>query len=145
VPHASLSRLDPPVAAALDGAVRRAAPADDSGTPIEEFERLARQFNLVAGIQEVTVADLQRLLAAGKWPIAYLDRAMFDLKPRRRARYPLGEAKIHTVIPSRGTAAAVTFHDPLPPRITRKSMHLFRLAYEPLGSRCVVCSKQETT
>jgi hypothetical protein len=112
------------------------------GTPIEELERLARLFNLVAEIQEVTVADLPSLLAAEKWPIAYLDRAIFALKLRQRARHRLRAAKIHTVIPIRVTAAFVAFHDPLRPGVTRKSIRLFRLAYERLGGYCVVCSKK---
>jgi len=126
-----------------ESAIEAEARLEEDGTPIEELERLARLFNLVAEIQEVTVVDLQRLLADGKWPIAFLDRAVFDLTPSQRARHLLRDARIHTVIPTRVTAASITFHDPLPPRITPKSIRLFRLAYERLGSRCVICSMQE--
>src|SRR6266571_2622238 len=45
------------------------------GTPIDELERLARQFGLVAEMQEATVEDLRRILAEGKLPIALIDRA----------------------------------------------------------------------
>src|SRR5439155_4625958 len=92
------------------------------GTLIDELERLARQFNLVAEIQETTVEDLQRILAEGRLPIAYIDRAVFDMTPRQRAKHRLRDAKIHTVIPTQVSAASVTYHDPLPPRVTRKSI-----------------------
>jgi len=35
------------------------------------------------------------------------------------------------------------YHDPLPPRVTRKSIRLFQLAHRLLGSCCVVCSKPD--
>jgi hypothetical protein len=112
------------------------------GTGIAELERLARLFGLIAHVQEVTVEQLRPLLAEGKLAIAYIDRAVFDLSPRERAGHPLREARIHTVIPTRVTASIVTYHDPLPPgRIIRRSMRLFRSAYERLGNHCVVCSR----
>lgn len=120
-----------------------AARIDEDGLEIGELERLARQFHLLAEIQDVPVGELRHILAAGKVPLAYLDRALFDLRPLQRARHRLRDAKMHVVVPVRVTAASVTYHDPLPPRITRKSLRLFRLAYERLGSRCVVCSKRE--
>lgn len=110
------------------------------GTPIEEAERLARQYGLAAEIQETTVADLRRILAEGKLPISYIDRAVFDLTPRQRLRHVLRHAKIHVVVPVRLTAASVTFHDPLPPRIARRSVRLFRQAHGLLGNYSVVCS-----
>lgn len=112
-----------------------------NGTPIDELERLARQFRLEAEIEETTVAELRSILAEGKLPIAYLDRAVFELRPRQRARHSLRDAIIHTVIPTRVTAKSVTFHDPRQPQSTRKTVRLFRQAYLSLGGRCVVCSK----
>jgi ABC-type bacteriocin/lantibiotic exporter with double-glycine peptidase domain len=115
---------------------------EEDGTEIGELERLARQFGLVAEIQEATVEQLRQFLATGKLAMAYIDRAVFDLTPHQRAKHSLRAAKIHVVVPTRITAKAVTFHDPRPPaRIVRKSIRLFRSAYERLGSRCVVCSK----
>ena len=113
------------------------------GTEVGELDRLARQFGLVADIRERTIDELGQLLAEGKLPIAYVDRALFDLSPAARAQHSLRAAKIHTVVPTRVTEASVAYHDPLPPRATRRSIRLFRLAYEGLGSRCVVCSKRE--
>jgi hypothetical protein len=110
------------------------------GTPIEELGRLARRYHLTAEIQETTVEDLRRILAEGRLPIAYIDRAVFDLTPRQRLRHSIRDAQIHTVVPTRLSAATVTFHDPLPPRVTRKSVRLFRVAHGLLGSYCVVCS-----
>jgi hypothetical protein len=116
---------------------------EEDGTPIEELERLARQHGLMAEIQETTVEALRQILAQGKLPIAYLDRAVFELNPRQRARHSLRQARIHTVVPTRVTAAYVTFHDPLPPRVARRSVGLFRHAHGLLGGYCVVCSQRE--
>jgi hypothetical protein len=119
------------------------ASVQERGTHIDELERLARRFHLVAEIQETNPRDLRRILAEGKRPIAYIDRAVFDLTPRERSRHSLRIAKIHTVIPIRVSARSITFHDPRPPRITRKSLRLFRRAHRLLGSYCVVCWEPE--
>ncbi len=116
---------------------------EPDGTEIGELERLARQFGLVADIQEASTAQLRQLLEQGKVPIAYIDRAIFDLSPHERARHSIRDGKIHTVIPTQVTAGFVTYHDPRPPRITRKTIRLFRRAYEGLGGVCVVCSKPD--
>jgi ABC-type bacteriocin/lantibiotic exporter with double-glycine peptidase domain len=55
---------------------------EEGGTPLEELERLARQFGLVAEIHERTVEQIRRLIAEGELAIVYLDRAVFDLTPR---------------------------------------------------------------
>jgi hypothetical protein len=117
---------------------------EDRGTPIEEVERLARRFGLVADIQEPTIDEIRMLLAEGKLPLACIDRSVFDLTPQQRKRLSIRDAKMHMVVPSRVSAASVTFHDPLPPCITRKSIRLFRLAYERLGNTSVICSKPDT-
>jgi hypothetical protein len=117
---------------------------EPGGTQIGELERLARLCGLVADVQEIPVEQLQELLAAGKLVMAYIDRAVFDLTPRQRAGRSLRAAKMHVVVPVHVTATSVTYHDPLSPaRIVRKSLRLFRSAYERLGSHCVVCSKSE--
>ena len=116
----------------------------EDGTEIAELERLARQFGLLAEIQDPTVEEIQQLLAEGRLAMAYIDRAVFDLTPRQRASHSLRDAKMHVVVPIRITAEAVTYHDPRPPaRIVRRSIRLFRPAYERLGSHCVVCSRPE--
>jgi hypothetical protein len=56
---------------------------EPDGTEIGELERVARQFGLVADIQESTVEQLRELLVEGKYPIAYIDRAVFELRPIR--------------------------------------------------------------
>jgi hypothetical protein len=117
---------------------------EEDGTEIGELARLARQFGLVADIQEAAVEQLRQFLAEGKLVMAYIDRAVFTLTPRQRARHLLRDAKIHVVVPTRITAGSVSYHDPLPPaRIVRRSIRLFRSAYERLGSHCVVCTKPE--
>jgi len=116
---------------------------EPGGTEIGELERLARQYGLVANIQVATVDVLQQLVAEGKFPIAYIDRAVFDLSPAQRIHHSLRDAKIHVVIPARITAATVTYHDPLSSHVIRKTIRLFRRAYDCLGSHCIVCSKPE--
>ncbi len=116
---------------------------DPQGTRIDELARLARQFGLVACVQEVPIEQLRESIAEGKLAIAYIDRAVFDHTPRQRVAHPLRNARIHTVIPTRITAGAVTYHDPMPPARIRRSLRLFRSAYERLGSHCVVCSRPE--
>jgi len=111
------------------------------GTRIDDLERLARRFDVVAEIQCTTVEDLRRLLAEDRLPIAYIDRAVFDLTPRQRSMHSIRGAKIHTVIPIRVTGTSVWLNDPMRPRIIRKSIRLFQLAHRLLGSLCVVCSK----
>jgi hypothetical protein len=114
---------------------------EGEGTLIDELERLAREFHLRAEIQETTVEQLQQILLEGKLPIAYIDRAIFKLRPPQRARHSIRDAIIHTVIPTRVTAGSVTFHDPRLPQVTRKTMRLFRQAYLSLGGHCVVCAR----
>jgi hypothetical protein len=114
----------------------------EGGTAIEELERIARQFGLAADIQERTVEQLRQLLAEGKLAIAYLDRAVFNLTPLQRATHLPSDAKVHAVVPIRVTDASITFHDPLPPRVTRRSIRLFREAHQLFDNACVVCSKR---
>jgi ABC-type bacteriocin/lantibiotic exporter with double-glycine peptidase domain len=112
------------------------------GILINELERLARHFHLVAGIQDTTVEELQKILADGKLPIAFIDRVVFDLTPEGRRTHSIRDAIIHTVIPTQVTAKSVTYHDPRQGQVTRKTIRLFHRAYMGLGGRCVVCSKQ---
>jgi ABC-type bacteriocin/lantibiotic exporter with double-glycine peptidase domain len=42
-----------------ESAIEAVATMEDEGAPIEEIERLARRFGLIAEIQETTVADLR--------------------------------------------------------------------------------------
>jgi beta-phosphoglucomutase-like phosphatase (HAD superfamily) len=117
---------------------------EEDGTEIAELERLARQFGLLAEIQDPTVEKIQQFLAEGRLAMAYIDRVVFELTPRQRVSHSLRDAKMHVVVPIRITAGSVTYHDPRPPaRIVRKSIRLFRSAYDHLGSHCIVCSKPE--
>jgi ABC-type bacteriocin/lantibiotic exporter with double-glycine peptidase domain len=111
------------------------------GTPLDELGRLARRFGLVADIQERTVEQLRQLLAEGKLAIVYIDRAVFDLTPRQRATHLAFDAKVHAVVPIRVTDAWIVFHDPLPPRITRRSHRLFREAHRLFDNACVVTKR----
>ncbi len=125
-----------------ESALERHARMDPGGTDIGELERLARQFGLVADIRELTVKQLGQLLREGRLAVAFIDRAVFELTPAQRLRHSLRAAKIHIVLPTRVTMSSVTYHDPLPPgRVVRRSIRLFRVAYESLGSHCVLCSK----
>jgi ABC-type bacteriocin/lantibiotic exporter with double-glycine peptidase domain len=125
-----------------ESAIEAETTIEDEGAPIEEIERLARRYGLVAEIQETTLTDLGRILRQGGLPIAFIDRGVFDMAPHERLKHSIHDAKIHTVIPTRLSSASVTFHDPLPPRVTRRSIKLFDLAHRLLGRYCVVCAQQ---
>jgi hypothetical protein len=125
-----------------EGALEAEARMEPGGTTIDELERLGRRFDLAAEIRETTVEGLRRLLAEGCLPTVYLDRALFDLTPRQRAKHSIRAATIHTVVPTRVTVASVVFHDPLPPRVTRRSVRVFSQAHAHLGSYSVVCWKR---
>jgi hypothetical protein len=112
-----------------EGTIEAQAQMEPHGTAIAELERLARQFGLVAEIRERPIEQLRQLLAEGQLAIAYIDRAVFGLTPAQRAWHSLRAAKMHTVVPTRVTAASVLYHDPLPPgRIVRRSVRLFQAA-----------------
>jgi ABC-type bacteriocin/lantibiotic exporter with double-glycine peptidase domain len=119
------------------------ARTEAAGTPIEEVERLARRYGLVAEIRQVTVEGLRQLLAEGKLPIAGIDRAIYDLSPEERRHHRLRNAKQHDVIPVKIGDRWVILHDPLEPRISRRTLRLFHQAYEALGGVSVVCAKPE--
>jgi hypothetical protein len=106
--------------------LRAQANLEKRGTSIVELKRLAGQYHLEAGIEEVPVEDFWRLFEAEKFPIAFIDRAVFDLNPAQRIKHSLRDAKIHTVVPTLVTEKSIAFHDPVPPRIVRKSIRLFR-------------------
>jgi hypothetical protein len=119
------------------------AKMEEGGTPIEELQQLAQRFGLVADIQQRTVEQLRQILADGILAIAYIDRAVFDLTPRERATHSPSDAKVHAVVPIRVTNASIMFHDPLPPRVTRRSIQRFREAHQLFDNACVVCWKPE--
>jgi len=116
---------------------------EPNGIRIDELERLARHFQLAAEIRVTTVEELRQILAQGKLPIAFIDRAVFELRPQQRARHSLRDAIIHNVIPTQVTAKSVTFHNPRLPRIARRTIRLVRQAYEGLGGHCVVSWKPD--
>jgi ABC-type bacteriocin/lantibiotic exporter with double-glycine peptidase domain len=66
---------------------------EPTGTPIEEVKRLAQVHGLAAEIRHVTVEELRQILAEGKLPIAYIDRAIFELSPAKRRRHSIKKAK----------------------------------------------------
>ena len=87
-----------------EAAIEAEAQMQERGTLIDEVERLARHFHLVAEIQDTTVEELREILAGDKLPIAFLDRAVFELTPQQRLTHSIRDAIIHTVIPFRVTA-----------------------------------------
>jgi ABC-type bacteriocin/lantibiotic exporter with double-glycine peptidase domain len=126
-----------------EGELAAQAQLEETGTPIEELERLARRHGLVAEIRHVTVEGLRQVLAEGKLPIVFIDRAVFELPPAERRHHSLRNAKQHHVIPVKITARSVTLHDPLQTRASRRTLRLFRQAYDALGGVSVVCAKSE--
>jgi hypothetical protein len=116
---------------------------DPRGAPLDELERLARRHRLVAEVRQATVDDLRRLLAEGKLPIALIDRSVFDLNAGQRARHSIRDAILHNVIPVQVTDKTVTMEDPRLPGVARRTVRLFRQAYEILGGYCVVGARPE--
>ena len=90
-----------------ESVLERHAHMEINGVLIEEVERLARQWHLVAEIQETTVADLRRLLAEDKLVIAFLDRKVFDLTPAQRARHSIhDDCAVRGAAPARATGVS---------------------------------------
>jgi ABC-type bacteriocin/lantibiotic exporter with double-glycine peptidase domain len=113
------------------------------GTPIEELERLARHFGLVAEIQQTTIDQLRAILAERKLAIVYLNRKVFELSSLERLGPAFTDPNLHTVVPTRVSDRFVTFHDPLPPRSTRRSIARFDRAQWFLQHAALVCSLRE--
>jgi hypothetical protein len=124
----------------LESELKAQARMVPKGTPIEELEPLARRYGLVAEVQDMALEQLRQALAARKLPVAFIDRAIFKLSPAQRKRHSIRQAIQHNVIPVEITQWSVAFHDPLEPRIRRRTIRLFRQAYEALGSVSLVCS-----
>lgn len=112
------------------------------GMEVGQLAQLARRIGLRAEVREATIDQFGSLLDDGKILIAYIDRALFELRPAARAGLSLRNAKIHTVVPTRLSSSSIWYHDPLQVHPVRKSIRLFRLAYERLGSHSIVCWKE---
>jgi hypothetical protein len=126
-----------------ESAIEAEARMAPGGTPIEELERLARHFRLIAHVEEATIDRLRAVLAEGNLPIVYLNRTVFELPSLRRLRPALINPKLHSVIPTSISGRFVTFHDPLPPRIARRSIQRFDRAQSFLHYAALVCEQLE--
>jgi hypothetical protein len=115
---------------------------DEGGTDIEELERLAQSFGLAAASQEATPQEIRELLHADSDVIAYINRAVFDLRTLTDLTPALRSLRVHSVVPIRVTARQVTFHDPLLPAVVCKSIRRFEAAQRHLRSACLVLSGQ---
>lgn len=113
------------------------------GTDIEQLEGLARRFGVAAQIQHATVDDLRTILAQGKLPIAYINRAFFDLASLRHVRPAFLKPLQHAVIPICVSAHFVTFQDPLVAGIVRRSRARFDRAHAFLRYVTLVCEGPE--
>lgn len=116
------------------------------GTEIEELERLARRFGVVATIQRATADELRAILAEEKLPVTYINRAFFDLPSLRRIRRAIRKPLLHAVIPTHLSPHFVRFHDPRkPPRIARRSLTRFDRAHRFFDYLTLVCEKPQST
>lgn len=109
------------------------------GTDIEELQRLARHFGLVAETQRATPAQLRAILAEGKLPIAYINRAFFDLASLRSVRQAIRSPLPHAVIPTRLSQHFVSFHDPGLVNVVRRSLARFDRAHHFFDYLTLVC------
>src|SRR5205823_6530772 len=117
---------------------------EEGGTDVEELERLAHRFGLVAHIEHATADRLRAILAEGKIPIAYVNRRFFDLRSLRRVRPAFEDPRLHAVIPVRMTRHFVTFLDPRqPPSVARRSLARFDRAHRFLRYVTLVCAAPE--
>ena len=114
---------------------------EEGGTPIEELERVARRFGLSAHVEEATINRPRAVLAEGNLAIVYLNRTVFELPSLRRLRRAMIDPKLHSVIPTSISGRFVTFHDPLPPRIARRSIQRFDRAQSFLHYAALVCEQ----
>ncbi len=112
----------------------------DGGVEIQELERLARSLGLVATAREATVQQIRELLREGSHVIAYVNRAVFDLRRLTDLRPALRARLGHAVVPVRVTARHVTFQDPHPrwSGILRLTVRRFEVAHQLMGSACLV-------
>jgi ABC-type bacteriocin/lantibiotic exporter with double-glycine peptidase domain len=117
---------------------------EKGGTDIEELERLAQSFGLVATCQEATPPQIRDLLHTDRDVIAYINRAVFDLRTLTTLAPALRSLRVHSVVPIRVTARHVTFHDPRLPSVVSKTIQRFEAAQRQLVSVCLVLSAQAT-
>jgi ABC-type bacteriocin/lantibiotic exporter with double-glycine peptidase domain len=117
---------------------------EEGGTEIEELEHLARTFGLGAVAQVATVPQISELLDAGSHVIAYINRSVFDLAGLVDLGPALRSLRVHAVVPVRVTVRHVTFHDPGPPAVVRKTIRRFEAAQRHMGSACLVLSSRAT-
>jgi ABC-type bacteriocin/lantibiotic exporter with double-glycine peptidase domain len=126
--------------AELEQLVRR----EEGGTEIQELERLARMFGLVATVQEATARRIRELLEAESDVISYVNRSVFDLPTLTHLGPALRSLRVHAVVPIHVTARHVTFHDPRLPAVVSKTVRRFEAAQRHLRSTCLILSAQAT-
>ena len=126
--------------AELEQRVRR----EEGGTDIEELERLARSFGLVATCQEAIAQQIRDILNADSDVIAYINRAVFDLRTLTTLVPALRSLRVHAVVPTRVTARQITFHDPRLPEVVCKTIRRFEAAQRHMRSACLVLPAQAT-
>jgi len=126
-----------------ESTIEAEARLEEGGTPIEELERLAQLFGLRAHIQYAGLEQLRAALADGHLLIVYLNRTVFELVSLQRMRRAFTDLKLHAVIPTHVSEHFVTFHDPLPPRIMRRSLRRFDRAQWFLRHATLVCESPE--
>lgn len=115
------------------------------GTEIEELERLARLFGVVANIQRATADQLRAILTEEMLPIAYINRAFFELASLQRVRRAIRKPLSHAVIPTQLSSHFVTFHDPRLERVARRSLTRFDRAHRYFDYLTLVCEKPQST
>jgi ABC-type bacteriocin/lantibiotic exporter with double-glycine peptidase domain len=111
---------------------------EKGGTEIRELERLARGLGLTAAVQEVKAREIRDLLQAGGDVIAYLNRAVFDLRSLADLGPALRALRVHAVVPILVTGRQITFHDPLLPAVVRMTIQRFEAAQRHMWSICLV-------
>jgi ABC-type bacteriocin/lantibiotic exporter with double-glycine peptidase domain len=113
------------------------------GVFIEELARLAHQHGLDAEVGVLSLAQLTERIAAGRFPIVYLNRVHLDRRFPVARQLALRRCVVHAVVPVKVSYQFVTFNDPLGGTRRRVSKRKFEAAMRDLSYWCVVCRPRE--
>jgi ABC-type bacteriocin/lantibiotic exporter with double-glycine peptidase domain len=114
----------------------------EGGVEIEELQRLAREFGLLATGRDANLPQIRELLRQGNDVIAYINRRVFDLAKLADLTPALRSRRIHAVVPIAVTRRHVRFHDPMSPAVVTKTVRRFEAAQRHFRSACLVISGQ---
>jgi uncharacterized protein YvpB len=120
-------------------ALEAEAAKQPGGVFIEELARLAEQHGMATEIETLPLEQVTEQIAAGTFPIVYLNRVHLDRRFPVARKLALRKCIVHAVVPVKVSHEFVTFNDPLGGRRRRVSKRKFEAARRDLSYWCVVC------